>query len=250
MTSHVVRDFTMFSNDLPFAAMVYGVPGSGKSHLMKFIIEYMYSSKIVDTVYVFRGINNSDYDFLEDTGTVVDGFDEQLLSDIINHQRQILTDEGKALAPPMLIVFDDLLDKFPRETTETKSTSLKEAQKNGVKNFKVIQALCTKYRHYNIRLIFTAQSAKQFPQYVFTAVGNGYTICFNPHDKVLAGVAKSFFPGMSAYSAEQARRIFDQKLPQAYSALTFDRFTGKEGFIKLGKFEVVPIKRWRSEVDI
>jgi len=249
MGKHDVRDFTMFSNTDPYAAIVYGVPGSGKSHLMKFIIEYLYFHEIVDTVYVFRGIGNDDYSFMEKTGTVIDGFDEQLLSDIINHQRQIQTDDGKLLAPPMLIVFDDLLDKFPRETTESKSAALKQAQKNGIKNFKVIQTLCTKYRHYNIRLLFTAQSAKQFPQYVLTAIGNGYTICFNPHDETLAGVAKLFFPGMSGYSKVAAKRIFDQKLPQAHSALTYDRFTGKEGFIKLGDFKIVPIELWRSEAD-
>lgn len=242
-------NLTLLNRKVPFVMTINGQPGSGKSYLARFLIMYMYSNKIVDSVYVFRGMGNDDYSFMEKTGTICEDYDDNLIEEIINTQKQVKTDDGMFLAPPMLIVFDDMAAKLPREASDAKSAKVKKAQKEG-KTVKTIQDLFSKFRHYNIRIMVISQSTRQIPGYVFDASLRGYNIVFRPNGSSGFPDVKKLMPDLHYMNGNALQAEIDKRLTEDYQAMTYDGFTSKSGTIRLVKPPPnVKYNRWRVEDD-
>lgn len=234
--------------DYAFPITIFGPIKSGKSWLIKFLIELFLANKVVDAVYVFRGAMNDDYVHLERTGTVYDGFDPKVLSDILEAQTPMKININGTISnkkkPPIMIIFDDVVNDFPRETVQGKRS---KAEKEQVKH--TVQDLFAKLRHFNVFPVVAVQQASMFPRYIKTAMAGGFSFCFNPGTELNSSTAKELFPTMAGFTNKRAWLWFNNnKKPQRHMWV-IDGPTSEIGEFKVGDYKISHNYKWGDDPD-
>lgn len=249
----VIDNVRMFNGDFfktleyAFPITIFGPIKSGKSWLIKFLIELFLANQVVDAVYVMRGAINDDYVHLEDTGTVYDGFDPKVLSDILEAQEPTkIKINGKVTnkrKPPIMIIFDDVVNDFPRETVQGKRS---KAEKELVKH--TVQDLFAKLRHYNVFPVVAVQQAGMFPRYVKTAMAGGISFCFNPGSELNSSMAMNLFPSMAGFTAKRAWLWFSGNKKPERHMWVIDGSTQEVGEFKVGNYNLSGKYDWGDNV--
>ena len=126
--------------NIPNITFICAPPKSGKSYLIKYLLNELFRKKKLKYGIEFIGSKyNGDFDFLS-SKYVHSKYDENVLKKFYNIQIKQIQKKGKA--PPAFIIFDDML---------------------GSLNFNTgfIAELVPKYRHPNFTMIFTSQYLKK-----------------------------------------------------------------------------------------
>ena len=128
-----------FEFKVPLSAVVCSRRNSGKTHMIKHIINHLFVSKLIDYVIIYSETAKISRDFsdLVDDNVLMDQFTEQSINKIINYQ--IKTKKKKQC----LIVLDDTISCM------------------GYKFMKEIDRLFSKARHWNISIVLISQYIKQ-----------------------------------------------------------------------------------------
>jgi hypothetical protein len=126
--------------EIPFNMGIYGMPRSGKTHLIKYIVTKFHKS--FDSIIVMTGSTKGQYNFLYDLPvkeiTILNIYKlDEKISLILKNQEKYKNKEDKIIHP-ILIIFDDIQGLF--------------------KSSKIISSINACYRHYDISIMFGFQN--------------------------------------------------------------------------------------------
>lgn len=166
-----------------FTSLIIGKNGSGKTHLIKYIIKKLLSKNEIENIIIFSNTADmsGDFEFLrnkinEKKAVIFDtiNFDKR----IYNIMNIIKNNKNKKLNQT-LIIFDDIMGY--------------------IKNSKNFAALSSQQRHFNISIIFSIQFiTKVEPYYREIAT---YIFIFNQNTKKsLVSVYENYFQHFNNYS--------------------------------------------------
>lgn len=122
----------------PAFIQIFGSCGSGKTHLLKYLVSHMAKSGQFDHCILFSntaGWANGDYDYIPEEYQF-SMYDDDVLLEYMKIQKQAISSGSKSKG---LVIFDDVL-----------------GQANLVNN-RVLLQLCTQFRHYSCSIILVSQ---------------------------------------------------------------------------------------------
>lgn len=179
-----------------FTLILYGMPGSGKTSMLRWIIYNGAQKKQFDHMLLFSGTKNTDdYDFLDDKFKY-EGFDTGALEKYIGICEKA---NEKEISSRGLVVFDDIC---------------------GTESFKsaIFKRLFSNYRHYGISVIICQQCVVEVPLSLRSIIKYGIIYKFvNEADK--EKIYNCF--GSLTKSKKEFYEIYDKFTNEKYKALFF-----------------------------
>lgn len=123
----------------PFIASIFGSPGSGKSHLCKYLAIKLHQQKLIDLVIACTGTPFNDFfqEFINPAH--IHRFSRELIQKILKKAEELRPNNIK-----ILLILDDLLGSANWNIAE-------------------INQLFTCHRHYNISILLTSQYPNKIP---------------------------------------------------------------------------------------
>ena len=135
----------IFKDKIPNISLICAPPNSGKTYLVKYLLNQLYNKKKIyfGVVFCSSSFNTENFDYIPDK-YLYSRYDENIILNLMNIQQEQINLNGKENSKTAFIVFDDML---------------------GLINFKsqLIIELFTKYRHYNIQILLTTQYIYAIP---------------------------------------------------------------------------------------
>lgn len=143
MDPNKLKSYT--SNLVMFVHCIYGIPDSGKTTLMKFLIEKIYND--FDTAYLFSNTPfTNQWEDIFPQSNIFDDYDEEQLKKIVKNAL-LITEKGKK-PPNILLCFDDCVCDFRS------------------KHMRIFKKIILHRRHLNLSVILCNQYIKEFPPYL------------------------------------------------------------------------------------
>jgi Poxvirus A32 protein len=180
-----------------FTMVIYGLPGSGKSSLLRYLIYSASCEKKFDHCLLFSGTKGGkDYDFL-DAKYKYDAFDNNVIEKYIEICQK---KNEKAIKTRGLLIFDDIC---------------------GEQNFKsdLFKKLFSNYRHYGISVIVCQQMPVELPLSIRSIVKYGVIYKY-VNESQKEKIYNCF--GTLAKSRNDFNEIYDKYTDEKYKALFFN----------------------------
>lgn len=201
--------------ETPYITCIFGIPKSGKSHLIKYLV---YQSKLknqFDLYLVITGTKfNGDYQQFINPKYVHD-YSEEILEKLIDKCSK-WKESGDEVR--VLLILDDVL---------------------GESNFnnKLWLKLYNNHRHYNLSIIIVAQYVNKIPPNFRNNAK--YAFIFNQYNKSSLEAATNAYL-ISHYSEEEARKLFGTL--ERFECIFFDntQYEKKQRFKKFKARECIP----------
>ncbi len=192
----------------PNITLIDSPPASGKTNLVKYILQDLFKSDKLKYGIVFCPTNfNGSYDFLNKKW-VYGVYEESALVNLINLQISQIKECGKA--KPAFIIWDDCIGTIDF-------------------NSQILKKLFTTYRHYNLQLIFTTQYIYCVPPVLRSCTT--YFITFNQQQKrSLQAIYETFMSDKDSY--DECKNFIAQHC-QNYNFVLINTQKSKESKYKI-----------------
>ena len=161
----------------PSIYLIASPPRSGKSVLIKHIIHSLHKKNKLSYGICFSGsLFNGDYDFLPQK-YLFSNYNESVVKSLLKLQIEQIREKGTA--SPAFIIFDDMIGSMNLSS-------------------KIMQMLITRYRHFNILLIFAIQYIYKAPPTLRECAT--FFITFNQSTKIsIKAIHETFMQDFETY---------------------------------------------------